>query len=158
MINAREVGIAPSEDEVEVALLGPGYGESIVAHFGQGEWLIVDSCINDAREPQALEYLRAIGVEPDEAVSLIVATHWHDDHRCILAETGHAYLTSRADRAARPKRRDRLIERSIREANITMRRINPRWGGVRLRRRINATMEWSVTQFGEAHHLRELVA
>lgn len=361
MINAREVGIAPSEDEVEVALLGPGYGESIVAHFGQGEWLIVDSCINDAREPQALEYLRAIGVEPDEAVSLIVATHWHDDHirgmakivdvcrkadfccaaalrqeeflaaihahnrrdsfagssgarelhsvfaglaergrrpifamadrrlftngaceiwslsphddefarfldsigtlfpregetktripdvspnhvsvvlwihvhdivvllgadletqgwvrivesqgrpqkrgtafkvphhgaasayeprvwremlepnpvavltpwrrgghalptqediRCILAETGHAYLTSRADRAARPKRRDRLIERSIREANITMRRINPRWGGVRLRRRINATMEWSVTQFGEAHHLRELV-
>ena len=80
MINAREVGVAPSKDEVEVTLLGPGYGESIVVHFGQGEWIIVDSCINDAREPQALEYLRAIGVEPDEAVSLIVATHWHDDH------------------------------------------------------------------------------
>lgn len=361
MINAEEVGAAPSEDEVEVTLLGPGYGESIVVHIGQGMWIIVDSCINDAREPQALEYLLAIGVNPHDAVSLIVATHWHDDHirgmaklvdvcrnaefgcaaalrqdeflaaihaldgrgsfagssgvreihtvfadlaergnrpvfafanrrlyrngeceiwslsphddqfvrflnsigtlipregqtktripdvspnhvavvvwiqvddvvillgadletrgwativesrgrprqrgtafkvphhggasgyeptvwremleanpvavltpwrrgghalptqedmRCILAETEHAYLTSRPDRAARPQRRDRAIERSMREANIKLRRITPRWGGVRLRRRINTAMEWSVTRFGEARHLAELV-
>ena len=362
MINAKEVGGAPSEDEVEVALLGPGYGESIVVHIGQGTWIIVDSCINDAGEPLALEYLRAIGVKPHDAVRLIVATHWHDDHirgiaksvdmcrnaefccaaalrqdeflaaihaldgrgsfagssgvreihtvfadlaerrrqpvfaladrrfyrnggceiwslsphddefvrflnsigtlfpregqtktripdvspnhvavvlwtkvhdvvvllgadletkgwvkivespgrpqergtafkvphhgaasayeptvwremlernpvavltpwrrgghalptqediRCILAETEHAYLTSRADRAVRPQRRDRAIERSIREANIRLRRISPRWGGMRLRRRINTAMEWSVRRFGEARHLGELVA
>ena len=361
MINAREVGTAPNEDEVEVTLLGPGYGESIVVHIGQGTWIIVDSCINDAREPQALEYLLAIGVKPHDAVSLIVATHWHDDHIrgmaklvdvcgnaefccaaalrqeeflaaihaldgrgsfasssgvrevhavfadlaergrqpvfamadrrfykneeceiwslsphddefvrflksigtlfpregqtktrirdvspnhvaivlwiqvhdvvvllgadletkgwlkiveskgrpqqrgtafkvphhggasayeptvwrdmlepnpmavltpwrrgghalptqedmcCILAETEHAYLTSRTDRAARPQRRDQAIERSIREANIRLRRINPRWGGVRLRRRINTGMDWSVTRFGEAGHLNELL-
>ena len=361
MIDAKEVGVAPGEDEVEVTLLGPGYGESIVVHIGQGKWIIVDSCINEAREPQALEYLLAIGVEPRDAVSLIVATHWHDDHirgmarlvdvcrnaefccaavlrqkeflaavhaldgrgsfagssgvreihtvigdlteqgrqpvfafadrrfyrgenceiwslsphdeefirflnsigtlfpregqtktripdvspnhvsvvlwiqvqdvvvvlgadletrgwvrivesqgrpeqrgaafkvphhgaasayeatvwqdmlepnaiavltpwrrgghalptredmRCILAETEHAYLTSRPDRAARPQRRDRAIERSIREANIRLRRISPRWGGVRLRRQINTAIEWSVTRFGEARHLAELV-
>ena len=361
MIDAREVGDAPDADEVEVTLLGPGYGESIVVHIGHGRWIIVDSCINDAREPQAMEYLPAIGVEPRYAVSLIVATHWHDDHirgmaklvdacrdaefccaaalrreeflaamhalnrrgpfagssgvremhtvfaglaergrqpifaiadrrffangaceiwslsphddefvrflnsigtlfpregqtktrvrdvspnhvavvlwmqvhdvvvllgadlesrgwvkiiesqgrpqqrgtafkvphhgaasayeprvwremlepnpvavltpwqrgghalptqadmRCILAETESAYLTSRTDRAARPRRRDRAIERTIREANIRLRRITPRWGGVRLRRRINTDMEWSVTRFGEARHLAELV-
>ena len=362
VINASEVGVAPSEDEVEITLLGPGYGESIVVHIGHGRWIVVDSCINDAGEPQALEYLQAIGVEPENAVSLIVATHWHDDHirgmaklvdvcetadfccaaalrqeeffaaihaqngrsqfagssgvremhtvfsnlreratrptfaladrrffrdetceiwslsppddefvrflesigtlfpregetkkrvrdvspnhvavvlwiqvkdiivllgadletqgwvriiesqgrpqeratafkvphhgaasaheprvwremlepgsfavltpwrrgghalptqedmRRILAKTEHAYLTSRAAPAARPKRRDRSIERSIREANITIRRISPRWGGVRLRRRFNAATEWSVTRFGEAGHLNELVA
>ena len=362
MINASEVGVAPSEDEVEITLLGPGYGESIVVHIGHGRWIVVDSCINDAGEPQALEYLQAIGVEPENAVSLIVATHWHDDHirgmaklvdvcetadfccaaalrqeeflaaihaqngrsqfagssgvremhtvfsnlreratrptfaladrrffrdetceiwslspsdgefvrflesigtlfpregetkkrvrdvspnhvavvlwiqvkdiivllgadletqgwvriiesqgrpqeratafkvphhgaasaheprvwremlepgsfavltpwrrgghalptqedmRRILAKTEHAYLTSRAAPAARPKRRDRSIERSIREANITIRRISPRWGGVRLRRRMNAATEWSVTRLGEGRHLKELVA
>ena len=361
MIDAREVGGAPSAEEVEVTLLGPGYGESIVVHIGQGKWLIVDSCINDAREPQALENLLAIGVEPRDAVSLIVASHWHDDHiggmaklvdacrdakfccagtlrreeflaaihalnsggpfagssgvrelytvfeglaergrepifafadkrfftdgacelwslsphdeefirflksigtlfprvgqttrripdvspnhvavvlwiqvhdvvillgadlerkgwvkiiesqgrpqqrgtmfkvphhgaesayeprvwqemlepnpvavltpwrrgghtlptqedmRCILAETEYAYLTSRTDREVRPRRRNRAIERSIQEANIRLRRITPRWGGVRLRRQINTEMDWSVTRFGEACHLGELV-
>ena len=80
MINAREVGVAPDEDEVEVTLLGPGYDESVVVHIGHGRWIVVDSCINDAGKPQALEYLRTIGVEARCAVSLIVATHWHDDH------------------------------------------------------------------------------
>ena len=80
VIDTKEVGVAPSEDEIEVTLLGPGYGESVVVHIGHGRWIIVDSCINDAREPQALEYLQAVGVEPHNAVRLIVATHWHDDH------------------------------------------------------------------------------
>ena len=80
VIDLREIGCAPDADEVEITVLGPGYGESIVVHIGQGRWIIVDSCINDARDPQALEYLLAIGVEPRDAVRLIVATHWHDDH------------------------------------------------------------------------------
>ena len=103
-----------------------------------------------------------------EPGSFAVLTPWRrgghalptqEDMRRILAKTEHAYLTSRAaPTAARPKRRDRSIERSIREANITIRRISPRWGGVRLRRRFNAATEWSVTRFGEAGHLNELVA
>ncbi len=30
--------------------------------------------------PAALSYLNSIGIDPEEAVVLIVATHWHDDH------------------------------------------------------------------------------
>lgn len=78
--NRGEADPAPCPDEVELTLLGPGYGESVVVHIGQGRWVIVDSCITDAREPQALDYLLSIGVDPAAAVTLIVATHWHDDH------------------------------------------------------------------------------
>ena len=70
----------PNHDEIEVTLLGPGYGESVVVHIGDGAWVIVDSCINQDGTPQALEYLERIGVNPVQAVNLIVATHWHDDH------------------------------------------------------------------------------
>ena len=80
MTEAGEAGTPPDEDEFEVVLLGPGYGESIVLHLGYSGWVIVDSCINDEGEPRALEYLESIGVNPAQAVELVVATHWHDDH------------------------------------------------------------------------------
>lgn len=80
MIEAGEAGNPPDENEFEVVLFGPGYGESIVLHIGFGSWVIVDSCINDAGKPRALEYLESIGVNPAQGVELIVATHWHDDH------------------------------------------------------------------------------
>ena len=70
----------PREDEIEVVLLGPGYGESIVLHLGYGSWVIVDSCINTEGRPRALEYLDSIGVNAGQQVDLVVATHWHDDH------------------------------------------------------------------------------
>lgn len=70
----------PERDEFEVTLIGPGYGESIVLHVGDGKWVIVDSCVDRDNVPQALKYLKSIGVDPAEAVGLIVATHWHDDH------------------------------------------------------------------------------
>ena len=41
--------------------------------------MIVDSCVHSDRSP-ALEYLHEIGVNPAAAVTLVVATHWHDDH------------------------------------------------------------------------------
>ena len=75
----------PDHEEVEVTLLGPGYGESIVIHIGSGEWIVVDSCIDEHGSPQALEYLRSIGVDAEEAVKLVVATHWHDDHIAGMA-------------------------------------------------------------------------
>ena len=77
----------PAPDEVEVSLFGPGAGECVVVHLGEGEWMVVDSCINSATgNPVALDYLSQIGVDPSQVVS-IVATHWHDDHVRGLAAT-----------------------------------------------------------------------
>ena len=72
-------GHPPGDDEFEVTLLGPGYGESMVLHIGGGAWIVVDSC-GRAEAPAALDYLRTIGLDPARVVVLIVATHWHDDH------------------------------------------------------------------------------
>ena len=80
MTEAGKAGSPPGENEIEVVFLGPGYGESIVLHVGCGRWVIVDSCINAEGKPRALEYLECIGVNAAEAVDLVVATHWHDDH------------------------------------------------------------------------------
>ena len=71
----------PASHELEVSLFGPGYGECVLVHLGSGEWLIIDSCINqyDGGNP-ALDYLKSLGIDPNEAVKLIVASHWDDDH------------------------------------------------------------------------------
>ena len=71
----------PSEKELEVTLLGPGYGESILIHLGNNAWIIIDSCIDvSSNIPAPLTYLESIGVNPSKAVKYIFATHWHDDH------------------------------------------------------------------------------
>ena len=75
-----QMGKPPRKGEIELTLLGPGYGESIVLHVGGGVWVLVDSCVDTDGTPRALRYLESIGVDPAEAVVLIVATHWHDDH------------------------------------------------------------------------------
>lgn len=72
-------GRPPRDDEVELTLIGPGFGESVIMHVGDGAWVLVDSC-GRSDDPAALNYLRAIGVDPSQAVTMIVATHWHDDH------------------------------------------------------------------------------
>lgn len=73
-------GASPALDEIEVTLFGPGYGEAIAVHLGDGAWLLVDSCIDtDAGAPASEVYLDGIGVGPDQ-VRTIVASHWHDDH------------------------------------------------------------------------------
>jgi len=78
---------APKSTELEVHLFGPGYGECAVIHVGNNEWIVVDSCIAPkTKEPAALRYFEAIGVNAKEAVKLIVATHWHDDHIRGLAK------------------------------------------------------------------------
>jgi len=77
----------PAVDEAEISIFGPGFGECIVLHMRESEWVIVDSCVA-ARggAPVGLEYLRLIGVDPVDSVKRIVATHWHDDHVAGLAE------------------------------------------------------------------------
>ena len=68
-------------DQIEVTVIGPGFGESIVIHVGSNQWVVVDSCL-DSRTgaPAALTYLNTLGVDPSVGVKLIVASHWHDDH------------------------------------------------------------------------------
>ncbi|WP_373507633.1 hypothetical protein [Thiocapsa sp.] len=38
--------VPPSPDEIEVSILGPGFGECVLIHPGAGRWLIIDSCID----------------------------------------------------------------------------------------------------------------
>ena len=70
----------PDRDELEFTLIGPGYGESVILHVGNGSWVLVDSCIDAEHEPCALTYLNGIGVDPARDVCMVVASHWHDDH------------------------------------------------------------------------------
>lgn len=75
----------PRRDEPEFSAFGPGYGECLLVHLGEGEWMIVDSCVEADHLP-VLEYLRAMDVDIATAVKLVVATHWHDDHVRGIAE------------------------------------------------------------------------
>jgi hypothetical protein len=79
----------PRPGQIEICIFGPNYGECIVAHIGNDNWIVVDSCIyGERREPIALAYLRGLGV-PITALKAVIVTHWHDDHcrgiRQILA-------------------------------------------------------------------------
>lgn len=69
----------PAVAEIEISLFGPGTGECIVAHLGDNEWMVVDSCTVENKVPVALDYLEKMGVTPDR-VKVIVITHFHDDH------------------------------------------------------------------------------
>ncbi len=73
--------IPPASDELEVSIFGPGYGESIAIHLGNSHWVLIDSCVEpNSANPASLGYLRALGINVEEDVKLIVATHWHDDY------------------------------------------------------------------------------
>lgn len=71
----------PSADEVEISIFGPGKGESVAVHVGAGQWLIIDSCIDQqTKRNPVLDYLSTLGVETSRDVVLVVGTHAHDDH------------------------------------------------------------------------------
>lgn len=62
-------------------MFGPGFGECIALHLGNGNWAVIDSCLDAAsKQPASLHYLNAIGANPATSIQLVVATHWHDDH------------------------------------------------------------------------------
>ena len=89
----NSLGAQPKANEIEVTVLGPGYGESVVVHLGNGEWLIVDSCVDatELNKPSApLKYLRTIGVQVESAVKIIVVSHWDDDHVKGISEVVEA--------------------------------------------------------------------
>jgi beta-lactamase superfamily II metal-dependent hydrolase len=73
----------PQVDEIEVTLLSGSltYGECIVVHYGQNNWMIIDSCINSyTGNPIAVDYLEDIGVDVSASVKYVVCSHLHDDH------------------------------------------------------------------------------
>ncbi|HPW35577.1 MAG: Metallo-beta-lactamase superfamily protein [Deltaproteobacteria bacterium ADurb.Bin135] len=77
----NEINIPPEPDELEVSVFGPGYGESIVLHLCDDNWVIVDSCINPkVNEPAPLFYLNQLNIDLEQCVKQVIATHWHDDH------------------------------------------------------------------------------
>jgi hypothetical protein len=83
--------VPPDADQLEVSIFGPGLGEAIVIHLGDGDWVLVDSGVHpETGEPVALTYLRDIGVDVAQAVTLVLATHWHDDHVAGVAQTFEA--------------------------------------------------------------------
>lgn len=82
------MALPPKSDQIEISVFGPGYGECIVVHVGDGIWFIVDCCIEKTiSAPKPIEYLKSIGFDPAQAVKLVAATHWHDDHVAGLSKT-----------------------------------------------------------------------
>ena len=77
----------PASDEFELSIFGPGRGECVLLHIGCGDWVCIDSFIDrKTRRPIALSYLEGLGIDPSEALRLLVVTHWHQDHMRGAAE------------------------------------------------------------------------
>jgi hypothetical protein len=86
--------IPPDKHEFEISLFGPGVGECIVLHLGDGHWVIVDSCIDRTTgNPVALDYLEGMSVAPDR-VKQIIVSHWHNDHCAGVSKLLQYYSTA----------------------------------------------------------------
>ena len=71
----------PLPEEIEVAVIGPGFGEAVLVHIGDGKWIVIDSCQHpDRNRSAALEYLEGMGFNPSTAVICVVVTHFDQDH------------------------------------------------------------------------------
>lgn len=70
---------APEPDEIEISVFGKGIGECCVVHLGNNEWIVIDSFLDDIKQPIAASYLTHIGVNLEQ-VKFVCLTHWHDDH------------------------------------------------------------------------------
>ena len=95
----------PANDEIEITLLGRGFGECCVLHVDQQQWIIVDSYFyekplydqatrQELRTPIAQWYLDRMEV-PIENVKTIVLTHFHADHYVGLPQLYDYYTNSR---------------------------------------------------------------
>lgn len=82
-IHLNDYGELPQieSDELEITTIGVGSqaGESIVVHFGNGKWAVIDSCKTSDGIVLPLRHLLALGVSLND-VDKIVCTHWHQDH------------------------------------------------------------------------------
>lgn len=70
----------PEIAEINLLGTGGGYGESLVIHLANNEWIVIDSCIDpNSKESLPLKFLKEKGIDLSN-VQLILCTHWHDDH------------------------------------------------------------------------------
>jgi len=80
-VDGKDLIVDGSFQGAEIAICGPGYGESALVCLAPNSWLIVDCCVHhDYEEPTPLAYLRLKGLDPEKVVKMIVISHWHDDH------------------------------------------------------------------------------
>ena len=87
LFSGSDYAVPPAMDELEVTIIGPGYGEAICVHVGDGRWILIDSCkAPKSTTACSVQYLSDIGVDLKN-VFAIVASHWDDDHIRGLAET-----------------------------------------------------------------------
>jgi hypothetical protein len=73
----------PRENELEVTVFGPGYGESIVLHVPAVGWGVVDCCrvrIGSEIVVPPLAYLLELLSPPYPELAFIALTHPHEDH------------------------------------------------------------------------------
>jgi beta-lactamase superfamily II metal-dependent hydrolase len=85
----------PAPDQIEVTVIGPGFGECIIVHLGADNWIVIDSCIDASTgEPVALKYFRERNVGVERVVR-VIATHWHDDHIRGMARQLAAFPNAR---------------------------------------------------------------
>ncbi len=98
-----------------------------------------------------------------EAEPVAVITPWRrggrvvpnrQDKRKILEMTANAYVSATSDSTIPARRRLRMVERTVRESGIRIRRA-PTPDAVRIRRRIGADESWGIERFGSACHLRD---
>jgi hypothetical protein len=69
-LTGSDLSSPPQYDEIEVSVFGSGYGESVLVHLGQHEWMVVDSCVDmPSGQPAPIQYLRGLGINPAETVS-----------------------------------------------------------------------------------------
>ena len=77
----------PRPYELEVSIFGPGVGECIVIHLGDGQWMIVDSCLDpSSKQSVSLQYLENLGVDIATAVKVVLVTHWRSEERRVGKE------------------------------------------------------------------------
>jgi hypothetical protein len=81
----------PARDQIEVCVFGPNYGECIVIHLGNGNWVVVDSCLHDG-EPVAIAYLQALGLDPGQSIKAVIATHHYKGLSQLLAHAPAAQI------------------------------------------------------------------
>ena len=86
-MSGSELAERPHVDEVEISVFGPGYGECVVLHLTNNQWVVIDSCLDAGpARPTALKYLTSLAVDLATDVRLILATHYHDDHIAGIGE------------------------------------------------------------------------
>jgi beta-lactamase superfamily II metal-dependent hydrolase len=70
----------PKSEEIEISIFGKGIGECLVIHLGENNWIIVDTFLDNLKQPIPLQYIKFLGLTPKNTVKAFIATHWHDDH------------------------------------------------------------------------------